>query len=212
MDAVFWHERWISQQTPFHEKDGNALFTRNAEALDLTSAARVFLPLCGKTRDIAWLLARGFRVVGAELSRLAIDQLFEDLGVAPSVLQVGGLIHYAAEGIDIFVGDIFDVDTATLGPVDLVYDRAALVALPEEIRPRYAAHVTAITHAAPQMLICFEYDQDKMDGPPFSVTGDEVRRHYTSAYTISEVERIAVDGRLKGIVDAEETLWRLRPR
>ena len=83
-------------------------------------------------------------IVGAELSELAIDELFNDLGITPTISSVGALAHYRAKDIDIFVGDIFDVSAEVLGLVDAVYDRAALVALPVNMRDQYTSHLMKI--------------------------------------------------------------------
>jgi thiopurine S-methyltransferase len=163
--------------------------------------------LCGKTRDFAWLLAQGYRVVGAELSELAIQDLFQDLAVVPEISTVGPLIHYRADNIDIFVGDIFNVSAATLGRVNAIYDRAALVALPAGMRVQYTSHLMDITHTAPQLLITYQYDQSLMDGPPFSITEDEVKQHYGAAYQLQSVECEDVVGGLK--VAAKEKVWLL---
>lgn len=136
MDADFWHDKWDNNQIGFHQADGNPLLVKHFPALALQTGARVFVPLCGKTRDIAWLLAQGCRVVGAELSERAVQQLFAEMDVVPDVTEVGRLTRYTAEGIDVFVGDIFDLDKAVLGPIDAVFDRAALVALPQDMRVR----------------------------------------------------------------------------
>ena len=215
MEAEFWHQRWANNKLGFHERDGNAMLAANFDALALAPGARVFVPLCGKTRDIAWLLARGCRVVGAELSRLAIDQLFEELGITPEISEAGSLLRYRAPGpdlpgLDLFVGDVFALDRAALGPVDAVYDRAALVAFPEEMRGPYGAHLHAITKAAPQLLLCFEYDQSVMPGPPFSVEEGEVRRVHGERYDASLIASAEVKGGLKGICPALETVWLLR--
>src|SRR5699024_8207116 len=122
--------------------------------LSLPKGSRLFLPLCGKTLDIHWLLAEGYRVAGAELSSIAVAELFAELGVTPSEMQHGSLSHYQADQIDIFQGDIFELTADLLGPVDAVYDRAALVALPEGLRQQYAQHLVKITHRAPQLLLC----------------------------------------------------------
>lgn len=185
MDADFWHQRWEAERIGFHEGAPNPLMVANFQNLSLKPDSRVFVPLCGKTLDIAWLLSRRYRVVGVELSGLAIGQLFEELGVEPNITVAGGLNRYSGPGIDIFVGDFFGLTSAMLGPVDAIFDRAALVALPEEMRSRYAKHLAEITGDAPQLLVTYEYDQQLMDGPPFSVTGDEVRRHYGDRYDIS---------------------------
>lgn len=211
MDAEFWHERWRENRIGFHEGKANALLVAHFEKLSLDRGSRVFLPLCGKTRDIGWLMARGVRVVGAELSATATEQLFDDLGLEPEIADVGNLKRYGAEGIDIFVGDIFDLDARALGPVDAVYDRAALVALPEETRGRYAAHLAEISGAAPQLLISFDYDQSEMDGPPFSVPEDEIRRCYGARYEMTQIASVEVVGGLKGKCAALEQAWLLRP-
>ena len=80
MEPNFWHERWQQNQLGFHESEANSLLVAHFDALSLAPNSRVFVPLCGKTRDIAWLLSKGHRVVGIELSQLAIEQLFTDLG------------------------------------------------------------------------------------------------------------------------------------
>jgi thiopurine S-methyltransferase len=211
MEADYWHGKWDKDDIGFHEGTPNRLLTRHLHTLSLEPGARVFLPLCGKTRDIAWLLENGFRVAGAELSEKAIRALFDDLGPTPSVTEVGPVKHFAAEDIDIFVGDIFDLTARTLGPVDAVYDRAALVALPDPLRARYARHLRDLTHAAPQLLLCFEYDQADMNGPPFSITPDEVARHYAETHAVSLAESVEVPGKLKGLVVAMESAWHLRP-
>lgn len=210
MDASFWHAKWERNEIGFHIAEANPLLVAHFAALGLEPGSRLFLPLCGKTRDIHWLLAHGHRVAGAELSPLAVEQLFAELGVAPTVSRVGALDHYAAERLDIYLGDIFALDAETLGPVDAVYDRAALVALPEAMRPRYAAHLTAITREAPQLLICFEYEQSLHAGPPFSVDADEVHRHYAARFAPSRLARVDVAGGLKGTCPAKESVWLLR--
>lgn len=208
MDAGFWQGRWERNEIGFHEGAANTLLVKHVDKLSLAPGSRIFLPLCGKTRDIAWLLSRGYRVAGAELSERAVGQLFDELGVQPVVSRVGELAHYGAEGLDVFQGDIFVLSHDVLGTVDAVYDRAALVALPPETRPGYAAHVTNVSLGVKQLVIGLEYDQTRMDGPPFSVTEAEVRRLYRPRYTIATLETREVAGGLKG-VPATETMWLL---
>lgn len=210
MESNFWLQRWDRNEIGFHEGQANGLLVRHFEALSLKLGSRVFLPLCGKTRDIHWLLSRGFRVAGAELSAVAIAQLFAELGVTPKVAAVGDLQLYSADGIDIFVGDIFGLSRDVLGPVDAIYDRAALVALPRLMRDRYAPHLVEISGRAPQLLICFEYDQSLVDGPPFSIGSAEVRRLYEGTYALTPLETANVSGGLKGKCPAQETVWLLR--
>lgn len=212
MEHDFWRERWQNDQIGFHEKDGNKLLLRHFEAIELPAGSRYFLPLCGKTGDIAQLLIKGYRVVGVELVEKAIIQLFDELGVEPNVSETGSFKHYSAPEIDILVGDVFDLTAGFLGPVNAVYDRAALVAFPPDMRERYAAHLAEITHQAQQMLITFEYDQSDMDGPPFNVHEGEVRALYEADYEIELVRRKVIPQGLKGQVAANETVWLLKGR
>ena len=209
MDAQFWHDRWASNEIGFHKSEANPLLVNYLDELSLTTGSRIFLPLCGKTLDIGWLLARGYRVAGAELSAIAIDQLFAQLGVTPTITKVGALNHYHAPQVDLFVGDIFAMTPALLGPVDAIYDRAALVALPQDMRARYAAHLTTLTAQAPQLLISFEYDQRAMEGPPFSVSEEEIRKHYGQRYDIAVLTSLDVPGGLKGRCPATERVYLL---
>ncbi len=211
MDAQFWLERWEENKIGFHEGEANAFLVKYVDRLGVAAGGRIFLPLCGKTRDIAWLLSRGYHVTGAELSPLAIEQLFTELGTEPSRSESGSLTRWSSDGIDIFVGDLFDLSGEVLGAVDAIYDRAALVALPDQMRKRYTAHLTEISSAAPQLLITFDYDQALMDGPPFSVSGKEVEHLYRDRYSITLLESREVAGGLKGQCPATENAWLLSP-
>ncbi len=204
MEADFWHRRWEKAQIGFHEGRVNRMLAAHIGALPITTGARIFLPLCGKTRDIAWLLSQGYRVAGAELSEIAVQQLFDEMGVVPEVTEEGPLRRYAAAGVDIFAGDMFELSAQTLGTVDAVYDRAALVALPHGMRGRYADHLATITGLAPQLLVTFEYDQSVMDGPPFSLNDQDVAACHGARYDIRLLAEADVPGGLKGICPARE--------
>jgi len=212
MDASFWHNRWQTNQTGWHERDVNPLLIAHFPSLNVPPGARVFVPLCGKSLDLGWLLSRGYAVAGAELSELAVTQLFAELGMEVHISEVGKFRLFRGERIDIFVGDIFDLSREILGAVEAVYDRAALVALPEAMRVRYAAHLKAITGMAPQLVIGYEYDQTVLAGPPFSVTPDELHRHYSDDYALTLLARVEIPGGLKGKCPATEHIWRLDKR
>ena len=209
MEASFWHERWATGQIGWHERNFNPLLTAHFHELGLRAGSRVFVPLCGKTRDIAWLLQQGYTVAGSELSEIAVQQLFAELGVAPAVTTTGTLQRYSAPGLDVYVGDIFDLRAEQLGGVAATYDRAALVALPPPTRARYAQHLMALTNSAPQLLVCFEYDQNLMAGPPHSVPATEVWRQYGAAYRLTLAYAQALPEGLKG-TPANELVWLLQ--
>ena len=213
MQAAFWHQKWAHHDIGFHQSAVHPLLAthwpRLTQDLGLAEGSRVLVPLCGKTLDIHWLLARGHRVVGVELSEQAVIELFAELGQAPAISTCGGLQLYSAASLDVFVGDFFALTPAQLGSVDAVYDRAALVALPEAMRRDYAAHLLALSAQAPQLLICFEYEQSLLAGPPFAVHEAELRQHYGAALSLALLQRAEVPGGLKGRVPAADVAWRL---
>lgn len=210
MDAEFWHQKWEKNEIGFHRAEVSPWLVTYLERLNLPPAGRVFLPLCGKTKDIGWLLGQGYRVLGVELSERAVRQLFDELGIEPTVTQKASLIHYQAERVDIFVGDIFGLDFGQVGQVDAVYDRAALVALPKETRMRYTKHLTRLTRGAPQLLVCYEYEQHRMEGPPFAILPSEVELHYSRDFQRTLLETAKVGGFGRAKCPATESIWLLR--
>lgn len=212
MEASFWHDKWLKKEIGFHESKVNPFLVNNLAQLELDDGARLFLPLCGKTKDIAWLLSQGFKVAGAELSEVAVRELFDEMGVMPIIERHENFSHFRAAGLDIYVGDIFELNALVLGEVDAIYDRAAMVALPHTMRSRYAQHLRKITRYAKQLLICFEYEQAQLEGPPFAVSEDEVREHYAADYELSILQAKALEGGLKGKVEAVEKVYKLVAR
>lgn len=210
MEAQYWHQKWQRGDIAFHREEANPHLVAHLSKLNLAQASRVLLPLCGKTRDIAYLLSGGYQVIGVELSELAVRELFEDLSVTPQITQVAGFTCYSADGIDIFVGDFFQLSAEFTGKIDAIYDRAALVALPLPMRIDYTAHLINISHNAPQLLVTYEYQQELIDGPPFSISEDEVARHYAASYELDLLERVAVEGGMKGKVPSSEAVYVLR--
>lgn len=210
MDSSFWRQKWESNAIAFHKSEANPALVSHFGSLSLAPNSRVFLPLCGKTLDIAWLLSQGYRVAGAELVDVAIEQLFDELEIEPKISDIGHIRQYSAPNIDIFVGNVFDVTGDILGAVDAIYDRAALVALPADVRRRYTAHLKQISDRAPQLLVTFEYDQSQMNGPPFSISAAEVEQHYGASYDLSLLANAEVEGGLKGLQDARENVWLLK--
>jgi thiopurine S-methyltransferase len=207
MEADFWHQRWAKGEIGFHERDINPLLIKYFSQLNCPLASRIFVPLCGKSHDISWLLQQGFKVVGAELSEVATKELFKQLGITPHITVLPTATLYQGPELDIFVGDIFSLTAEQLGQVDGVYDRAALVALPAAMRSQYSEQLVALTTGAKQLLICFEYDQNTLPGPPFSVVADEVKQQYAQHYNLTLVYNEPLAGGLKGRVAAQQQVW-----
>lgn len=212
MEHQFWHQKWQKNEIGFHEPQGSALLVKHASILTAGVSPRIFVPLCGKSRDLSWLLDQGCAVVGCELNEKAVEQLFEELDVTPEVQATFGLKRFRHQDLVVFAGDIFELTQEALGPVTGIFDRAALVALPDDMRQRYSQHLVDITDNATQLLITFAYDQQQMDGPPFSIAPDEVERLYAHTYDVSLLERTPTVGGLKKKVDADDLVFHLATR
>lgn len=210
-NAVFWQEKWERGETGFHEPQANPLLTRHIAALGLQAGARIFVPLCGMSQDMVWLAGQGYRMTGCELSDIAVRRFFSDLSIMPAIVEAGPLRCFSAGTIRIFAGNIFDLTPDLLGPMDGIYDRAALIALPEELRRAYAAHLLSLTSPVPELLVTLDYDQSRLKGPPFSVSEAFLRECYGQAYALKLLESHAVEGGLKGRCPASENVWRLSP-
>jgi thiopurine S-methyltransferase len=209
MTPDFWHRRWQKNEIGFHESEGNHILKAYFDAWKLAPGSLVFVPLCGKTRDIAWLLNHGYTVVANELNDIAVKALFDDLGVVPETCNVGSFVKYTAPNLSVFAGDFFALTESDIGRIDGIYDRAALVALPQDLREQYVQHLMSITQTSRQFLVAFDYEQSLFAGPPFSVTPAEVERQYARSYKITCLHRNKVEGGIRGQSEAYEAVYLL---
>ena len=190
MDPEFWHERWRDNRIGFHQAQVTPLLERHWADVAAPPGSRVFVPLSGKSLDMPWLAARGHRVLGVELSQLAVDQFFEEVGLRPDVHQSRYGRHHVAEGIELVVGDVFDLDAAALRGCDAVFDRAALIALPADLRHRYVHDVYgALPTRCRGLLVTLEYPPAEKEGPPFPVGEAEIRERFEPAWSVERLER-----------------------
>ncbi len=218
MEAKFWHERWQRGEIGFHQPHIHDQLQRFWPALELDAGSGVFVPLSGKSRDMAWLAEHGHKIVGVELSELAVAAFFEESGITPQRGKAGDLEVWSGGPYTIYCGDFFKVDTAAVAGVSAVYDRAALIALPSDMRPAYVAHLAGILpHGAKVLLISLDYPDGEIAGPPFAVARDEVTRLCAPAFDIDVLEaRDALSAsenlRKRGVTRLEETAYLLRRR
>lgn len=190
MQPDFWHDRWRTARIGFHQSaiDGNLI--HHWDDLSLPTAARVLVPLCGKSLDLSWLRQRGHEVVGVELSDVAVQAFFAENGISARRLSLPRFDLYVAESLACFRGDLFELTIDRLGRLAAVYDRAALISWPVEQRDRYVEHLTSLTEPGTKtLLITLEYPQAEMNGPPFSVDTQEVLRLYSRHHSIDELAR-----------------------
>ena len=195
MEHDFWHERWKEGQIGFHQDRVNSYLTRHFARTGAQSGGTVLVTLCGKSLDMLWLHEQGFDVVGVEISPLAVEAFFSENNLQPTITTSGKFQRYHAENITLLCGDFFDLTTTDIGDIAAVYDRASLIALPPEMRPRYAEHLTSLLPRGTNvLLVTMDYPQEQMQGPPFSVRESEVHDLYENNFEITRLESMDILG------------------
>ncbi len=215
MEPDFWHRRWHNNEIGFHQEQINLHLQSFWSSLQLQPPTTVFVPLCGKSKDMVWLADQGYEVVGVELSAVAVENFFRENRIATQIDRHRNFTRYRSEHITLLVGDFFDLQDADLGPITAVYDRASLIAFPPDMRTRYASHLCSLLPPAARMLlISLTYPEDAMKGPPFSVQEYEVRQLFEEEMQVEKVQELDVlheNPRFlqRGISALQETVFRL---
>lgn len=216
MDPDFWHQRWHEGRIGFHRDDVMPLLRQHWASLRLPPRSRVLVPLAGKTLDMLWLAAQGHRVLGVELSPVAVLQFFDEHGLQPRTEDKPYGKHYFAGDIEMICGDAFVLDAELLKDFAGVYDRAAMIALPPALRQRYADTVYArLPPACQGLLITLEYPQQQKAGPPFSVDEADVRSRLQPAWGVDVIERRDIlagepSFQAEGVTALDTVVYRLR--
>ncbi len=188
MDPDFWHSRWANNQIGFHEGRPNDYLIKYIGRLGALHGTPIFVPMCGKGVDMLWLADKGYRVLGVELSPIAVQAFFAENELAAQQSAAGPFTRWKYGPIEILCGDFFALTAADLSAVGAVYDRAALIALPEDLRNAYARHLEEILpKALKHLLVTLDYPQEQMSGPPFSVDAAEVRRLFPEPCVIEHL-------------------------
>ncbi|OOG55433.1 thiopurine S-methyltransferase [Rhodanobacter sp. C03] len=201
MDPDFWHQRWREGRIGFHQDMPTPLLLEHWPALELVSGSQVFVPLAGKSQDLVWLAAQGHRVLGVELSPLAVAQFFAEHGLTPQVHDSRYGRHYRAGEIELICGDVFSLDADVLADCAAVYDRAALIALPPPLRRGYVGELHALLPVGCRgLLITLEYPPHEKQGPPFDVPEAEVRELYDRDWRVETLERSDILAQQPGFV------------
>jgi thiopurine S-methyltransferase len=218
MQTDFWLERWSKNEIGFHQRQPNEYLTTYWSQLNVVAQAAVFVPLCGKSLDMRWLRERaGHPVLGIEIAANACRDFFTEWNVEPTLTQAGPFEIFQAREVTLLCGDFFTLERQDLLGVGAVFDRAALIALPAEIRKAYANKLREILPAStPILLIAPEYPQHEMSGPPFSVGDAEIRALFAGC-EIDELAEVdvteAADNarfRQRGLTRLIERVYRIR--
>jgi thiopurine S-methyltransferase len=219
MKKEFWLERWERAEIGFHQNEVNPYLLQYWPELHAAqggeAGGEIFVPLCGKSLDMVWLRGQGHAVLGVELSDIAVRDFFSEQGKSPVHTQTAKFAQCEADGIRILCGDFFDLRREDMTQVRAVYDRASLVALPPEMRERYARHLVDILPAGAQvLLVTFDYPQEEMAGPPFAVSAEEVHALYdqfAQLRLLAQADILAREPRFKarGVTRMQENIFLL---
>lgn len=193
MTHEYWLNRWERNEIGFHQEDFNPYLLEYWPLLNIPDSGKVFLPLCGKSRDMVWLYNRGHSVLGVELSKLAVTAFFQENRITPSQQPDLDFERYVADRITILRGNFFNLHKKHLEKVSAVYDRASLVALPPDTRQRYVRHMMHLLPPATQILLVgFDYPQSEMQGPPYAVSVQEINTLYQHHAEINLLKQVDV--------------------
>ncbi len=184
-----WIQRWKDGETGWHRKQVNSKLIEFIDYLQLSQGDTVFVPLCGKSYDMVYLLEQGFKVIGVELSQLAIEQFFDENNLTYTIHQTDQFTMYQGDNITLYCGDYFALDEAILKSVSAVYDRAALIALAVDLRAKYAQHLySIISNDCRVLLLTLNYPQSQISGPPFAVDEDEVVSLFSNGFECQQLQ------------------------
>lgn len=188
MDYEFWNKCWQRPSQPFHV-DGEHPFLKWCYADIFSAEQKILIPLSGKSLDAIALAERKFHTVSIEFNPLAVHQFFNDNNLSPLITSFDSDANpndskflYQVEHIDIWLADFFNVNSNDTGLLSQVWDRAALVALPDEMRKKYISHLkTLLKPKAIILTALMDYDDSEMSGPPFKITEQELKSLYHDA-------------------------------
>lgn len=218
MQAEFWQQRWQQGRIGFNQPKVNPLLINYFSELQLAKASRVLVPLAGKSIDMLWLAQQGYEVIGIELVESAVVEFFAEQNIAATVSQPTAdstIKSYqgelAGQTITLWVADIFALTATDIGHIDAVYDRAALIAMPAEMRPNYSEQVCKLSGNAPQLVLTLNYDQNEWSGPPFSISSADIEHYYSARYSIKLLEDKPSTLNASPDLSVTEPVWLLKP-
>lgn len=192
MEPAFWQQRWADNQIGFHQAQVNPYLQTYWPQLQLAPGSRVLVPMCGKSLDLAWLAGQGHRVLGVELSRRAVEDFFREHGLEAEVRQQGAFEVWRSGDVQLWCGDFFALRAEDVADCVGLYDRAAVIALPVQMRARYMQLLSGLLPANCRgLVVTLEYDQSLLAGPPFSVRDEELRQGF-AGWQVEQLEAVEV--------------------
>lgn len=180
MDPEFWLNCWQKDHIGFHQLQTDVLLAQHFSHLVKEDDKHVLVPLCGKSQDM-FFLARQMRVTGAELSEIACADFFNDSGLSYTRSPQGDFQQFSFANINLWQGDFFKLQPTMLSPIDWIYDRAALFALPKTMQIRYVRHLLSFMRPNTRLLlIALEFAEHELTGPPFPLCEPDIKALFSA--------------------------------
>ena len=184
-----WESRWQEDRIGFHLPEVNPYLMRFSDQLLHQNPDRVFVPLCGKTLDLGWLTTKTKKVIGVELVSKAVQDFFAENEIAYLIQQAETSQKFSSKSIDIYLGDFFDLNPEQTSSFKAIYDRASIVAIEKLERRKYVDHLISFLDPAGRiLLITLEYNQNQMEGPPYSLPAEEIESLFAPFGSLKLVE------------------------
>ncbi len=152
-DAAFWDVRYEARFAPW---DAGAVPPEVREFVaSRVPPGPVLVPGCGSARDVRFLAASGWDVVGIDFSQRAVEEARQRLGPFTRCVRRADFFAPISEA-----------------PFALVYERAFLCALPRRLWRDWARRVAQLV-APGALLAGFFYLGEGDRGPPFPLHGQD---------------------------------------
>lgn len=187
----FWDERFDHQFMPWDQAGVPDAFVSFAEK-NRTSLQNVLIPGCGAAYEALWLAQNNRRVKAIDFSPSAVSVAREQLGAHADVVEQA---------------DFFTFQPSF--PVDWIYERAFLCALPPDRGADYAARMASLLKPG-ALLAGFYFIGETLKGPPFGIRRNALDALLTPYF--EAIDEHEVTGSIPVFEGRERWIsWRRRP-
>lgn len=199
VDGVYaledWSNRWREGRAGWNLDGVHKMLAKHFEkVVNGRTDLKIFVPLCGKAKDMKWMFDQGHRIVGVEYDEQVVRELFVENGLElDKVKEMGGLKLFSSlDGrFKVYQGDFFLFKSEYESePMNGIWDRGSLVAVNVADREKYASIILSVM--APDcryLLDTLEYDVSEYVGVPHCVTDQDIHGLYHSKCDIERLER-----------------------
>ena len=213
MDNQQWIQRWREGRTPFHQEQVNPWLLHYRHLLEPLAGCSVLVPLCGMSVDMGHLADAGALVTGVDVAEQPLRQFFRQRNLDPVQEFRAGTPVFRAGPFTLLAGDFLQEAERLAGPWNVIWDRAALIALPGHQRRPYADLLLRLLAPGGRILLVgLEYDDSLMDGPPYNVPAESIEELFKAAGSVEmlarkELDRDNLQQRIHDLTWVKETVF-----